>query len=444
MSPSGPYDSRIPIRRAPYGANPALGRHGNRARLEILDAARHLFAERGFHGTTVEAIGQASGRSGASVYQYFEGKAAIFGVFADELSDEVLASARELGSTEVAGTGAVELAELEKRIVRLSEVLGRHSTTFRLWPVAEQSDPALQGSSLRFVESFADALRPRLEAAGVPADRRRAFAIALGAMVQWSHSTRSERTPFLDKDVLDGVLAGVVHRALFALPDRAGTLSVPGPLEVPRPEGARRTEDSRAVPGVRRPVTERGRATLDRILVGATTEFRRNGFTGTSVNDIAAAAGVSHGSVYTYWPDLGSLFATLAHEAAVELGDHIDQATAGFADTAEACAWVESWLDFVGRHGTVLHTWTHEVLEDENLGPLARDMELYVNAFMDAVLRSAPTAGTVDEDAAHLVMWSLLTDIPYTHYVQMGTLSRPELLEALTVLLLRGLLGLRA
>jgi AcrR family transcriptional regulator len=187
----------------------------------------------------------------------------------------------------------------------------------------------------------------------------------------------------------------------------------------------------------------RGRVTLDRILVAATAAFRRNGFAGTSVNDIAAEAGVSHGSVYTYWPDLSSLFATLAHQAAVELGDHIEQATPGFAGTAQACAWVESWLDLLGTHGTVLHTWTHEVLDDENLGPLARDMELYVNAFMDGVLGSAPTAGTVDEVAAHLVMWSLLMDLPYTHYVQMGTVSRPELVEALTVLLLRGLLGLR-
>jgi AcrR family transcriptional regulator len=442
MQSAVPPDRRVAVRRPPYGANPALGRHGTRARAEILDAARRLFAERGYHGTTVEAIGEASGRSGASVYQYFECKAAIFGLFVDELCDEVLPSARELFAEYPGGRPATTLPEMQRRIARLAEMLGRHATTFALWPVAEQSDPVLQETSRQFMDAFAEAVQPGLDASGVAAGRQRTLAIGLGAMVQWSHATRTARAPDLDPAVLDRVLAQVVQGALFGEgPDRE--CPAPVPLTVPRPEGARRGADPRVVPGVRRPVTPRGQVTLDRILAAATTAFRRNGFHGTSINDIASAAGVSHGSVYTYWPDRSSLFASLAHRAAVAIGDHIEEAAGGFSSRAEACAWLERWLDLVDEHGTVLHTWTHEVLVDEQLGPLAQDMALHVNAFLDVLLRSAPTAGQVDETAARLVIWSLLTDIPYTHHVQMGSMTRAELLDVLTALLLRGLLGLR-
>ena len=69
---------------APYGRNPALAAHGVRARAEIVEAARELFARNGYQATTVESIGEATGRSGAAVYQYFEGKVEIFEVFLRE------------------------------------------------------------------------------------------------------------------------------------------------------------------------------------------------------------------------------------------------------------------------------------------------------------------------------------------------------------------------
>ena len=38
----------------------------------------------------MESIGEATGRSGAAVYQYFEGKAEIFGIFLREAGDELI------------------------------------------------------------------------------------------------------------------------------------------------------------------------------------------------------------------------------------------------------------------------------------------------------------------------------------------------------------------
>ena len=438
------------VRRASYGANPQLGRHGSRARLEILGAARRVFAEHGYHGTTVEAIGAAAGRSGASVYQYFEGKGQIFGVFVAELVADVLAQARRFGALERMEPGAETLAELTGMVAELAEVLGRHSTTFALWAVAEESEPALRGFFRHFADGFADAVGPALAALDVPESQRRPLAIAFGATVQWAQATRAERTPDLPPAVLYEVLARVIYLAVCNADWRTDVPPVPAgptvaqpPAPMARPAAAERPADPGSVPGVRRRVGPRSRATLDRILSAATAAFRRNGFHGTSLNDVAATAQVSHGSVYTYWADRSALFTTLAHDAAVALADHFEGCRGAVATGPEGRAWLTSWFDVAAGHGAVLHIWTHEVLEDPRLGPLAQEMSGYVTAWLDVLLRGAPTAGAVDPVAGHLVLWSLLTDVPYTLGVQGGVLSREELLDSITVLLRHGLLGYR-
>lgn len=51
----------------------------------------------------------------------------------------------------------------------------------------------------------------------------------------------------------------------------------------------------------RAPLTARGQRTRDRLLVAARAVFEERGFDGTRMGDIAAAAGVSHGTVYTWF-----------------------------------------------------------------------------------------------------------------------------------------------
>ncbi|MBI1350687.1 MAG: TetR family transcriptional regulator [Actinomycetales bacterium] len=52
----------------------------------------------------------------------------------------------------------------------------------------------------------------------------------------------------------------------------------------------------------RAPLSERGRRTRARLIVAARHVFEERGFDGTRMGDIAAAAGVSHGTVYTWFP----------------------------------------------------------------------------------------------------------------------------------------------
>jgi AcrR family transcriptional regulator len=50
------------------------GVRGAARRDEILDAAARLFAERGYHGVTIDDIGAAVGMSGPGIYRHFAGK----------------------------------------------------------------------------------------------------------------------------------------------------------------------------------------------------------------------------------------------------------------------------------------------------------------------------------------------------------------------------------
>ena len=146
---------------------------------------------------------------------------------------------------------------------------------------------------------------------------------------------------------------------------------------------------------------------MRRITSAATPVFRRNGFQGTTVNEIGVAAGVSPASVYTYWADRSALFTTLAHEAAVALADHIEATPAGFASAGEGRAWLRRWIELIAAHGAVLHIWTHEVVHDDQLGPFAREMQRHVAAFLDSLLRAAPAGGLVGGKAARIVAWAL-------------------------------------
>jgi AcrR family transcriptional regulator len=57
---------------------------------KVLDAARRLFYERGYHAVTVDEIGQAAGATGAALYRYFAGKEELLSTLFDEALDRYL------------------------------------------------------------------------------------------------------------------------------------------------------------------------------------------------------------------------------------------------------------------------------------------------------------------------------------------------------------------
>lgn len=68
-----------------------LSPKGRQTREAIEQAARKLFAERGFHGTTLADITSAAGKSSAAFYRYFDDKEDLLAVLAESFLRGVVA-----------------------------------------------------------------------------------------------------------------------------------------------------------------------------------------------------------------------------------------------------------------------------------------------------------------------------------------------------------------
>ncbi|CAN5362424.1 TetR/AcrR family transcriptional regulator [soil metagenome] len=68
-----------------------LSPKGRQTRDALAAAARKLFAERGFHGTTLADITSAAGKSSAAFYRYFEDKEDLLAVLAESFLTDVVA-----------------------------------------------------------------------------------------------------------------------------------------------------------------------------------------------------------------------------------------------------------------------------------------------------------------------------------------------------------------
>jgi len=85
-----------------------LGTKGRATRQALEDAARNLFARRGFHGTTLADITSAAGKSPASFYRYFTDKEDLLAAIAEDFLSE-LAALPSVGSGEDFFTSAVSV-----------------------------------------------------------------------------------------------------------------------------------------------------------------------------------------------------------------------------------------------------------------------------------------------------------------------------------------------
>lgn len=58
---------------------------------QIIEVAAELFAERGFHGVSMNDLGAAVGTSGAALYKHFASKDALLGTMLVDISERLLA-----------------------------------------------------------------------------------------------------------------------------------------------------------------------------------------------------------------------------------------------------------------------------------------------------------------------------------------------------------------
>ncbi|AFA72454.1 transcriptional regulator, TetR family [Gordonia polyisoprenivorans VH2] len=85
MAVSRPTDKSDEVQRAPRARMT-----GAQRRLQLIEVARGLFAERGFEATSIEEIAQRAGVSKPIVYEHFGGKEGLYAVVVDREMETLL------------------------------------------------------------------------------------------------------------------------------------------------------------------------------------------------------------------------------------------------------------------------------------------------------------------------------------------------------------------
>ncbi len=103
---------------------------GERARAirreEILDAARRVFAARGFRGTTIADIAEDAGIALGTIYLYFKSKEDVYAALRQRLMELIAEAGRP------PGTPATWEQEIRRRIRNVFDVCGRNTDLVRL------------------------------------------------------------------------------------------------------------------------------------------------------------------------------------------------------------------------------------------------------------------------------------------------------------------------
>jgi AcrR family transcriptional regulator len=86
----------------------------------ILDAARHVFAEKGFHRTTIKDIAAQAGVADGTVYNHFENKEALLWALFDRLYENEMRAAQHAGAPKEFGS-AYLAAQLRSRLANLED-----------------------------------------------------------------------------------------------------------------------------------------------------------------------------------------------------------------------------------------------------------------------------------------------------------------------------------
>ena len=118
-------------RRPAYGPNsPVVYERGARTRQQIVDAARALFEERGYHTILVDDIAKAADVARATLYQYFESKEHIFVELVEDSGAALNRLNRQLGPL---GPTTEGFANLRSWLCDWAAVFDRYSAMFVQW-----------------------------------------------------------------------------------------------------------------------------------------------------------------------------------------------------------------------------------------------------------------------------------------------------------------------
>jgi AcrR family transcriptional regulator len=152
------------------------------------------------------------------------------------------------------------------------------------------------------------------------------------------------------------------------------------------------------------PITERGRRTRDNLLAAGRTVFEQRGYANTRMSDIATAASVSHGTVYTWFDDKEALLRALVDDivtevfAALAIGDEVPEPEQRMLEANRR------YLAAYRRHGRMLEVVEEAAATDSRyrdaLAGVRRDHVARVTHDIERLQRAGVAENDVDAAVA--------------------------------------------
>ncbi len=180
---------------------------GGSRRDQILEVAAPLFAERGFHGVSIDDLGSALGLTGPALYRYFESKDAVLAALLVGISRSLLDGGRVRVEAAVDPEGALDsLIDWHVSFALENPAL----ITVQSRDLASLTGPeqrTVRRLQRQYVEIWVDAIRALHRP--VDDDTARAAAHAVFGLINSTpHSAR------LDRTAMSGLLRQMSHGAL--------------------------------------------------------------------------------------------------------------------------------------------------------------------------------------------------------------------------------------
>lgn len=187
------------------------------------------------------------------------------------------------------------------------------------------------------------------------------------------------------------------------------------------------------------PRSAKGRRTRARLLEAAKTVFERDGFLQARITDIAAEAGVSHGSFYHYFETKEALFREIAEEVEVRLVsmDDVAYPEDGRPEPIERIrAANRSYLRAYEKEAKIMRVIEEVSRYDDEVRAVRRRRDDYLAARLESAIERLQKDGLADKSIdtryAATALGGMVARFAEQMYIGGGNYDQEESVEQLT------------
>ncbi len=407
-------------RRPSYGpSSPSIGSRGARTRMQIVEAALRCFTTQGYYSTSVDDIATLASTSRATLYQYFDGKDAIF---IELMVESGTALGREIRNIGPLGPHADGYASLRRWLGESCRIYDTYAPMFIEWANVSSARGSLRGEVAAYVDFHTDHFSAALCAVDFEAaDADVAAIVVLGMYTRFNYIRHVYRPGVSDAQLFES-LACALQRYLFPTTPERVLVGGPrvGDADDDRPAVTRMGPLSQlpTADAIDRPdpfvgTSEQSAGTVRQLLDAAGRVFAANGYQATNIDHIVSEAGLARGTFYRYFNDKVQLITALSQEASTAMCPMFTEFAEIGADRDPTALreWLGRFLAVQRTYAGVMRSWTEGHPIDPALLVGAAEVVGAISHAIEATFGPA-RAYPLDRRAGGMLLSSLLEHVP--------------------------------